>query len=130
MVKTSYVSKGQRPNVSRKITNMMKQERKANPRIEDILKSYNHRQGIIGKPRGKKEQELRDRYIEEERVSHQAQKLMEHYRDVGLPKSTAIQAVMTNFTEQLHVKWGPILRKFRDSEKAGGKKEFIKQSKD
>ena len=75
---TSYTSKGQRPNVSRKLCNAIRRDRRANPPVEDVLKQRKHRQGIIGKPRGKKEQELRDRYIEEERVSVKAWKLMEH----------------------------------------------------
>lgn len=125
----SYISKGQRPNVARKTVNLIRQERRANPPIEDMFKRRNHRQGIIDKPRGKKEQELRDRYLDEDRVSLQAFKLMDQYRDVHLLKSTAIQAVMTNFTEQLHAKWGPRLKNFRDSKKSGRKEEFINQSK-
>lgn len=113
----SYISKGQRPNISRKICNDIRRRRRADPLIEDILKRYFHRKEIIDKPRGKKQHELRDRYIEEERLSLQAFKLTDQYREVGLSKAEAMQAVKTNYTERLHAKWSPIIQRFRDSRK-------------
>ena len=119
--KTSYISKGQRRSVSRKLCNAIRRDRRAHPPVEDILKRMEARQEIIAKPRGSKQKELREKYIEEERIELQAFKVLEQYHDVGLPRGAAIQAVKTNYIEQLHAKWGPILRKFRDSAKNNNK---------
>ena len=127
--KIGYTSKGQRRNVARKTVNMMRRERRANPRMEDVLKRMAYREAIINRPRGDKEKELSKRYDAEDKILLQAEELMDHYRDVGLPRSAAIQAAKTNFSEQLHAKWGPRLRKFRDAEKTGQKEQFIKQLK-
>lgn len=116
--KTGYISRGQRPNVSRKISNLIRRERRLNRPLEDILKRYFYKKGIIDKPRGQKEKELRERYLEEERISLQAFKLIDQYREVGLPKSVAVHAVMTNYTDQVHTVWGPKLQKFLNLDKA------------
>ena len=112
-----YVSKGQRPNVARKIRNDMAADRRANPRIQDVQKSQAHRKEIIRSPRSAHDKQLAERYLEEDRVEYQAWKLLDQYRDVGLQKSTAIQAVKTNYTEQLHSKWSPILKAHQESKK-------------
>ncbi len=115
--KTGYTSKGQRRNVARKVRNAMKVARRLNPPMEDVIKRMDFRNEVINKPRGPKQRELQDRYVEEDRIEHQAGKLMEQYREVGLPRSAAVQAVKTNYIEQLHGKWGPRLKAFRESAK-------------
>lgn len=123
--KSAYVSKGQRPNISRKILNAMKSDRRTNPSVEDVMKRYKYRQEIINKPRNSKQKGLRERYLEEDRVDLQAHKLMDQYRDVGLSKAGAVHAVKTNFIEQLHSKWSPRLKAFRDANKGKSKNKII-----
>lgn len=119
--KTGYTSKGQRRNVARKVRNAIRRERRADPPLSDVFQRMDFRNEVINKPRGSKQRELQDRYVEEDRVEQQAGKLLEQYREVGLPKSAAVQAVKTNYIEQLHGKWGPRLKDFRESEKRNRK---------
>ncbi len=112
-----YTSKGQRRNVSRKTINAMAADRRANPRIQDTLKSMAARREIIRSPRSAHQKVLADRYSEEDRVEFQAWKLIDQYRDVGLERATAFQAVKTNYVEHLHTKWSPILKAHHESAK-------------
>lgn len=113
----TYVSKGLYRNVSRKIVNLMRSERRKNPPIEDLIKKREARQLIISKPRTAKQKELRERYLEEERIEHQSYLLIDQYKDVGLSRGEAIHAVKTHFVDQLHAKWGPRLKALREAEK-------------
>lgn len=123
--RTSYTSKGQRRNVAKKTLNVMNSDRRTHPSVKDMMIRWNHRQEIINKPRSTKQKELRERYLEEDRVDLQAHKLMDQYRDVNLSKATAVQAAKTNFIEQLHSKWSPKLKAFREASKGKFKNKII-----
>jgi hypothetical protein len=107
---TNYVSKGDRPNLARKTRNMLRRDRRENPAVEDVMRSYAVKQEIIAKPRGDKQRELRERYIAEEDTHYQALKLFEQYKEAGIKWAACIQAIKTNFVEHLHNKWSPRLK--------------------
>lgn len=105
-------------SVSRKVHNMMRREHRINPALKDVLIRMEHRQGIILNPRGKKEHELRDRYLDEDYTNRAAEKLFEQYKEIGITWAACVQAIKTNFAEQLHSKWGPRLKTYREEQKA------------
>jgi len=104
-------------NVSRRTYNMMRRERRANPELADVLRRMEHRQMIISNPKGKKEHELRDRYLDEDYVRQAAEKLFIQYKEIEITWAACVQAIKTNFAEQLHSKWGPKLKAHREAEK-------------
>jgi len=104
-------------NVSRKIHNMLRRERRADPALEDVLKRMEYRDMIISSPKGKKQHELRDRYLDENYVNQSAEKLFEQYKEIGITWAACVQAIKTNFAEQLHSKWGPRLKAHREEMK-------------
>ena len=104
-------------NVSRKIYNMMRRHRRANPELVDILKRMKYRDGIIFSPKGKKEHELRDRYLDEDYTKQASEKLFIQYKEIGITWAACVQAIKTNFAEQLHSKWGPRLKAYREEMK-------------
>lgn len=108
-----YTSKGERPNVSAKIRNALRRDRRARPNVDDMIRSWSARQEIISKPRGEKQRELRERYIAQEDVQYQAHKLYDQYRDAGITWAACVQAVKTNFVEYLHNKWSPRIKAVR-----------------
>ena len=105
-------------NVSRRTYNMMRRERRVNPALVDVLKRMEHRRGIISSPKGKKENELRDRYLDEDYVKQAAEKLFVQYKEINITWAACVQAIKTNFAEQLHSKWGPRLKAYREEQKA------------
>ncbi|KKN24771.1 hypothetical protein LCGC14_0891560 [marine sediment metagenome] len=105
-------------NVSRRTYNMMRREHRANPALADVLKRMEHRQGIIFSPKGKKEHELRERYLDENYVKQAAEKLFVQYKEINITWAACVQAIKTNFAEQLHSKWGPRLKAHREEQKA------------
>lgn len=121
----AYISKGQRPNVSRKVHNMMRRHRRANPTLEDVLKRMEYREGVITSPKGKKEHELRDRYLDENYTNQAAEKLFIQYKEVNITWAACVQAAKTNFAEQLHSKWGPRLKAHREEQKNNKKKNEL-----
>lgn len=92
----TYVSKGQRPNVSRKIRNMVRRSRREDRPLEDILKSDANRQRVLEKPSGDRERKLRDRYREEDRVAKAAAMLFKQFENQGMSWAAAVQAVKTD----------------------------------
>ncbi len=112
-------------NVSRRTYNMMRREHRANPALEDVLKRMEHRQGIISNPKGKKEHELRDRYLDEDYTNQAAKKLFEQYKVIDITWAACVQAIKTNFAEQLHSKWGPRLKAYREEIKDKKKTNVI-----
>lgn len=101
----NYVSKGQRPNVSRKIRNMVKRARREDRPVEDILKSDANRQRILEKPAGEKERSLRDRYREEDRVAKAAALLFKQFENQGMSWAAAVQAVKTDKVPEVTEKY-------------------------
>lgn len=107
----NYTSKGERRNVARRAVLALRADRRANPTIKDMMKRHAHRQQILNSPKGAHEKKLAERYAEEDRVEFEAGKLLEQYGSVGLTKAAAVQAIKTNYTDRLHEKWSPILKK-------------------
>ena len=95
----------------------MRADRRANPAIEDVLKRMAHKDGVIDKPRGAKGKALRERYLNEEYVEANAAKIYEQYQVIGITWAACVQAVKTNFVEQLHMKWGPKLKVHKEANK-------------
>lgn len=110
-------------SISRRTYNMMRRERRANPELADVLKRMEHRQGIISSPKGKKEHELRDRYLDEDYAKQAAEKLFLQYKEIDITWAACVQAIKTNFAEQLHSKWGPRLKAYREEQKAKKKEK-------
>lgn len=111
-------------NLSRRTYNILRRERRANPALIDFLKRMEHRQGVISSPKGKKGHELRDRYLDEDYTKQAAEKLFMQYKEIGITWAACVQAIKTNFAEQLHSKWGPRLKVYREEmkEKEKGKR--------
>lgn len=105
-------------SVSRITTNMLRRERRVNPALVDVLKRMEYREGVIYSPKGKKEHELRDRYLDEDYTNRAASKLFDDYKVIGITWAACVQAIKTNFAEQLHSKWGPRLKAHKEAEKA------------
>ena len=103
-----YVSKGQRPNVSKSIRKLVK--RNSLPSVEDTLKSYWKRYQVINNPQNKKEKELGKKYVKEQEVSVEAQRLVNRFGRCGLTWAEAVRAIKTDFKDNLLKKWAPILR--------------------
>ena len=114
---SGYISNGERPNVSRKIVLSMAADRRLNRSPFDTERSRSVRAEIIRQPRSAHDKVLADRYVEQDRVEFQAWKLIDQYREVGLERATAIQAVKTNYVEHLHTKWSPILKAHQEERK-------------
>lgn len=110
-----YTSKGQRRNVARSTIILMRKYRKEHKPLKDILKRLERRTRVINKPTFD-EKKLRQRYIEEEYIESAAYKIYMQYKEIGITWSACVQAIKTNYVEQLHNKWSPRLKEFRDSE--------------
>ena len=93
------------PNVSRKVRNAMRRERRLNRSVEDVHRSKEHRDLIISKPRNQHQKELAERYKRERFVYNEALKLWNQYRDHNIPWSQCVQAIKTDWVENLHAKW-------------------------
>lgn len=101
----TYKSKGQRPNVSRKLRNMAKRARQENIPVEDMLKSDKHRERIIDKPTNEHERKLQKRYLEENRVLTEAAQLFKRYSNKGMSWALAVQAVKSEAVVQVTEKF-------------------------
>ena len=97
----------------------MRAERK--PSIESMRQRAAHRSLIITNPKGAKQRELRDRYLEEDSVTMQTWKIMQQYKDARITKAEVVHAIKTNYVSQLHNKWAPRLKVLRDASKESAK---------
>jgi len=107
----NYISKGQRPNVSKK------NRVKSTPSVAARLQSFMKKQQVIDKPQNNIEKELRKRYVKEDKINTEACRLLNRYQICGLQKSTAVQAVMTDKVDILTKKWSKILSEYLEKEK-------------
>lgn len=107
-----YISKGQRPNVSKK--NRVKGG--VNP-VDSKIQSLLKKQQVIEKPQNNKEKELRKRYIKEDEIYIEVARLLNRFGVCGLQKSTAVQAVITEKIEDLNKKWSKILSEYNEAQK-------------
>ncbi len=103
-----YVSKGQRPNVSKRTRKLVK--RTSLVSAEDTLKSFWKRNQVINNPQNKREKELANKYVKENEVKIEAQRLLNRFSRCGLTWAEAVGAIKTDFKDRLLQKWTPILR--------------------
>jgi len=100
-----YTSKGQRPNVNKKIRNMVRKHRLENRPIEDVLKSMKFKQIIIKSAKTPKEKAMREKFLEEKRIESACDSLLQKYGEAGLTRAEVIHAVKTDYISTLENKW-------------------------
>ena len=101
----TYISKGERPNVNRKLRNSLRREFRANPSVESILQSFNHRETAKSRPHDPKYKGLKEKYDAEEMVEVRAQRLMDKFNKAGITRAAAIQAVKTDKIGELEARY-------------------------
>tara|TARA_Y100000034_G_scaffold34222_1_gene41933 strand:- start:10497 stop:10862 length:366 start_codon:yes stop_codon:yes gene_type:complete len=106
-----YVSKGQRPNVTRATKNAMKRERVTSP--ESLLQSLTIRNRIKFKPQNKQEKELSEKYFKEDDIAIKARQLFYKYQGCGVTWAACVQAVKTDYVELFQKKWNGKLAAYR-----------------
>lgn len=94
---STYISKGERRNVSRKQINAGRTERKANPSVKSMIAASNHRQNIIDRSKDKSVADLREKYMEESSIERQAEDLYKKYSAKGATWAACVQAVKTDW---------------------------------
>ena len=105
MGKTAYVSKGQRPNVSRQQLIMGRAERRANPTVASMMASAEHKANILSRTKDKSIAPLREKYIEDDRVSRRAGELFKKYSAKGATYAACVQAVKTDWISSFENKY-------------------------
>lgn len=93
----TVTSKGQRPNVSKKIVRDMRADRMTS--IDSILQSEAARSA------NRRDGKLAKKYDEEARVRHEAERLFDQYHG-RVQWSACVQAVKSNWTAEFHQKYG------------------------
>ena len=99
------VSKGERPNVNKKIRNMVRKHRLENRPLEDILRSTNFKKAVMQSAKTAEEKRLREKYLEDERVEKACSDLLGKFGESGLTRAGAIFAIKTNQVTSLEDKW-------------------------
>lgn len=100
-----YVSKNERPNVSRRVRNAIRRENRQNPSIRSILDSYNHRSTAIERPHDPKYKGMKEKYEFEDAVDVKASALMNKFGKYGMTWSAAVMAVKTDRIGEVEAKW-------------------------
>ena len=100
-----YISKGQRPNVSRWVRNAMRRDHKANPSPESIMQASEHRSRVNNSPQNAKEQGLKEKYLRDRGVEMRCADLLKQFESVGLTRAGAIHAIKTDRVSELTEKW-------------------------
>ena len=90
------VSKGERPNVNKKIRNMVRKHRLENRPLEDILRSTNFKKAVMQSAKTAEEKRLREKFLEDERVEKACSDLLGKFGESGLTRAGAIFAIKTN----------------------------------
>ncbi len=113
-----YVSKGQRPNVSRDILKDVRRNRIMTP--ERMLQSQASKDSIAFRQhKTVREIELFKKYRKHQETVVAAKFLMNKFACCGLNWGAAIQAILTGYEGSLARKWNPILRNWnKEQEKA------------
>lgn len=99
------VSKGQRPNVNKKIRNMVRKHKLKNRPLEDIVRSINFKKAIMHSAKTTEEKRLRAKFLEDERVEKACSDLLSKFEEAGLTRAGAIFAIKTNQISSLEDKW-------------------------
>ena len=99
------VSKGERPNVNKKIRNMVRKHRLENRPLEDILRSTNFKKAVMQSAKTAEEKRLREKFLEDERVEKECSDLLGKFGESGLTRAGAIFAIKTNQVTSLEDKW-------------------------
>lgn len=119
---TAYVSKGQRPNVSRKLINAARMDRRANPTIHMILARMANR-NEVAKRQDRGSKEAFQRILDKESMHYQAITLYDKYKTAFFMARTengedrrsyctwsaCVQAVKTDYVASFQAKWAPRL---------------------
>lgn len=104
-------------NVSRKLCNAARRDRRAGPNLEAKRQSELAKRGVIERKGGGEEtKKLRERYEKELLTDATASRLYEQYRDAGATWGACVQAAKTDWVSSFHVKWAPMLKSVRSSE--------------
>jgi len=98
---SGLVSKGERPNVSRKIRNAMRRDRRENPSNASLNQRAMHRANARGK--------LAEQYAKEDSIFNTAQGLFSRYSSVAT-WSACVQAVKTDYVSEFHNRYGSLMR--------------------
>ncbi|MFA5489247.1 MAG: hypothetical protein WC284_08515 [Candidimonas sp.] len=97
----TYVSKGERPNVSRKMLNELRRERHKNPSADMLARRLQNRKMILTK--GTREQ--KDALYKKESDYYAALELFEKFSHKGAKWSACVQAVKTNWVASFKAKY-------------------------
>lgn len=117
-----YVSKGERPNITASTIKLVRNYRKLNKPIEEVLKSMAHIDRVIEKPFNKKEAELKKRYVEKRTIEAKCYEIMKRFSRAGLTRAATIMAIKTDQVSMLINKWKPRMTAFVTQERINQKK--------
>lgn len=113
-----YVSKGERPTVTRKLRNALRADRKRHPEVDAVIKSQNVKSFIVYK---NNPQNLATKFAKEDQILRDAIALHEQYGEVmenffkernglkyvpGGAWAGCVQAVKTDYVPTFHLVWG------------------------
>jgi hypothetical protein len=100
--KSAYISKGERPNISRKVVLGMRRDSR-NP-IDDMFslaRSDAHKRKVMDRPQNAEQRALAAKYKQEFQDRERVQTLMNQYGHVGLTEGAVIHAIRTNWEDKL-----------------------------
>lgn len=102
----AYTSKGERPNVSRKLCNAMRREKRENFDVAAWVQSKNAKDLVMARRGGGQEtRDLQKRYNDEKMIQNLAADLFDKYGKNGATWAGCIQAVKTDWVPSFHNKW-------------------------
>lgn len=102
----TYTSKGERPNVSRKLLNAVRTEKRKNPPVDTLIARMNHRNMILAK--GSRDQ--KKKMEEKISIENRASELFEQFSKHGVTWAACVQAVKTDWVPSFMNRWGEIGR--------------------
>ena len=113
-----YVSKGERNSVSKSTRKAVRRDRPAT--VATMLQSYKVKEFVMDSF-NPKDKRLSNKYSNELIIKTEACRLFNRFGRCGLTWSAAVQAVKTDFVENLTKKWNKILREWakEQSKKTG-----------
>lgn len=126
MAKSSAAKVSVRP-VARKTVNALRRERCANPKVEDVIKSWEFRQSIMvrGNDSTPETKRLREKFIREDQIQRKASELFDSYRSAATTErelnnlwAQAVQAVKTEKVGEFSNRWGEKTRAAKNATKA------------
>jgi hypothetical protein len=113
--------------VARKTVNALARERRANPAVEDVIKSWAFRQSVIARANDSNPEtkRLREKFIREDQTQRKASELFDTYRAAATTErelnnlwAQAVQAVKTDKVGEFSNRWGEKTRAVKNATKA------------